>query len=384
MADRLVPVTLGLAAGSYLFSGQWDRVASVLQADYSCALKLATPVAMKSGMYSAGKSGVLIKDANTLEKLAAVDTVVFDKTGTLTSGDLLVTGVRTLDAGWEESEVLSLAASIEEHYFHPVAQAVVAAARTCDHCHHFHHGEVEFIVAHGVAAEVGGKRVVIGSRHFLEEDEKISFDSGEKVLNAISTGENTLLYIGYDQKLLGVITLQDQLREESAETLARLHELGIKQCIMLTGDHHAKAEELAAKLGIDDFYAELLPQQKAHIVEKLKAKGRTVAFIGDGINDAPALAAADVGIAMQRGADVARISADAVLLKDDLRVLGDLFAISIQTMTRTRTNYRVTVGANSAILGSASLGLLPPVTTSVLHNGTTVAILLNALRKVTV
>lgn len=382
LADSLVPVTLGLSAFTYAVSGDLQRVAAVFQADYSCALKLATPVAFKSSMFQAGQDGILIKGADALERVAEADTFVFDKTGTLTSGDLEVDEIYSLDPEWSQQEVLSLAASIEEHYFHPVAEAVVKAAQACGHCNHFHHSEVEFIVAHGVSAEVEGKKVVIGSRHFLEDDEGICFESQYDFIDQQYKEGKTLLYIGYDNRLLGMLAMKDRVRPEAKETLERLRELGAKELIMLTGDFKERADELAEALGIDQCHSQLLPQEKSGIVEALKAEGKKVVFIGDGINDAPSLAAAHVGVSMQKGADIARVTSDVALLEDRISIVADLKEIGNKAVELVHRNYNVTVGANTAILAGAALGWFSPVATSVLHNGTTVGILLNALRGV--
>ncbi len=380
LADRLVPTVLGLAGASFLLSGDWQRTAAVLQADYSCALKLATPVAFKSSMYSAGQAGVLIKGADALERLAEADTFIFDKTGTLTSGSLNVTDSIAFDPSFTAEDLICLAASVEEHYFHPLAMAVVAAARET-HNHHFEHSEVKFIVAHGVASIIDGKRIVVGSRHFVEEDEGINVEPYLDMIDALYSEGKTLLYIGYGGHLLGVLALKDSMRPESAATITRLRELGARRILMLTGDHKDRAAELAAELGIDEFHAELMPEDKATIVQSLRDQGARIAFVGDGINDAPALAGAHVGIAMQKGADVARLTADVALLEDNIERIADIKALANATMERIRTNYRLTVGLNTGILSAAALGLLTPMAVAVLHNGSTIAILLNAFRR---
>jgi heavy metal translocating P-type ATPase len=381
LADKLVPTVLKLAGASFLVSGDWRRAAAVLQADYSCALKLAIPVAFKSAMYGAGREHILIKGADALEKLAEADTFIFDKTGTLTSGDLEVTDAITFDDSFSPQDLIWLAASVEEHYFHPLAQAVVAAAQTIEG-RHFAHTEVEFVVAHGVASVVEGKRIVVGSRHFVEQHERIDTTPWQDEIDRLYGAGKILLYIGYGGKLLGVLGLKDALRPESQAVIAQLRELGVKRILMLTGDHRSRARELAEALGLDDFHAELLPEDKAGIVEKLKNEGAKIAFIGDGINDAPALAAAHVGIAMQKGADVARLAADIALLEDNTGSVVVAKAIANAAMRRIATNYQLTLGMNTGILGAAALGLLSPVTASVLHNGSTIAILLNAFRKI--
>jgi heavy metal translocating P-type ATPase len=380
LADRLVPGVLGLAGAAWLLSGQWQRAAAVLQADYSCALKLATPVAFKSAMFQAGRQGILIKGADVLERLARVDTFVFDKTGTLTTGRLVVTDSIAFDAHYRAEDLIDLAASVEEHYFHPLALAVVEAARR-HQGRHFEHKEVQFIAAHGVASSIEGRRIVVGSRHFVEDDEGVPISSARrKRIERLFREGKTLLYIGYGGRLLGVIALKDQLREGGAATLARLRALGAKRLVMLTGDHRERAAEIARELGLDAFHAELLPHQKAEIVADMKAAGANIAFVGDGINDAPALAGAHVGIAMAQGADLARLTADIALLEDGIERVAEAKALAHATLKLIDTNYRLTIGANSAILGAAALGWLSPVLASLLHNGTTIGILLNALR----
>ncbi|MCR6629143.1 MAG: heavy metal translocating P-type ATPase [Magnetospirillum sp.] len=380
MADRLVPTVLKLAGASYLISGDWRRAASVLQADYSCALKLATPVAFKSAMYAAGRSGILVKGASALERLAQADTFIFDKTGTLTTGSLAVTDAITFDKHYTPEDLVCLAASVEEHYFHPLAMAVVAAARAT-HNRHFDHQEVQFIVAHGVASVIDGKRVVVGSRHFIVEDEGIDISAHQAVVDRLYSEGKTLLFIGFGGRLLGLIALKDSIREASARTIRRLRALGARRILLLTGDHRDRAAELAAELGLDGFHAELMPQDKAQIIEALNRDGARIAFIGDGINDAPALAGAHVGIAMQKGADIARLTADVALLEDDIERVADAKQVANAVMALIAKNYRMTVGLNTAILSAAALGVLSPIATAVLHNGTTIGILLNALRR---
>jgi len=380
LADKLVPGVLGLAGAAWLLTGDWRRAAAVLQADYSCALKLATPVAFKSAMFRAGKRGILIKGADVLERLAEADTFVFDKTGTLTTGKLAVTDSVVFDPHYTAKDLIDLAASVEEHYFHPLALAVVEAARK-NHGRHFDHKEVKFIAAHGVASVIDGRRIVVGSRHFVEEDEDVPIATAQrKHIDRLFRAGKTLLYIGFGGRLIGVIALKDQVRATSAATVARLRTLGARRILMLTGDHHARAAELAAQLGLDGFHAELLPEQKAELVTQMKDSGAKIAFVGDGINDAPALAGAHVGIAMQHGADIARLTADIALLEDDIARVADAKQLANNTMQLIDKNFKLTVGANSAILGAAALGQLTPVAASVAHNGTTIAILLGALR----
>lgn len=380
MADQLVPTVLKLAGASTLLTGDWRSAASVLQADYSCALKLATPVAFKSAMFDAGQAGILVKGATALERLAQADTFIFDKTGTLTTGMLEVTDSIAFDATFSADDLICLAASVEEHYFHPLALAVVNAAKAT-HNHHFDHSEVQFIVAHGVASVIDGSRVVVGSRHFIEEDEGIDVTPHQEVVERLYQEGKTLLFIGYGGRLLGILGLKDTVRPTSAATIARLRRAGVGRILLLTGDHAERAADLAAELGLDEFHAQLLPEDKARIIAELNQQGARIAFVGDGINDAPALAGAHVGIAMQKGADIARLTADIALLEDSIDRVADAKELANAAMARIAANYRLTVGLNTGILGLAALGVLSPITTAVLHNGTTIGILLNALRR---
>ncbi|MBB4199311.1 heavy metal translocating P-type ATPase [Rhodoblastus sphagnicola] len=380
LADRLVPTVLKLAGVSAVLTGDWRSAASVLQADYSCALKLATPVAFKSAMFNAGQAGILVKGATALERLAEADTFIFDKTGTLTTGRLDVTDSIAFDSAYSAEDLIWLAASVEEHYFHPLALAVVNAAQATGRNAHFDHTEVQFIVAHGVASEVNGQRVVVGSRHFVEDHEGVDVSAQSEVVERLYLEGKTLLFIGFGGRLLGLLALKDSLRSNAADTIARLRRSGVRRILMLTGDHRDRAAELAEDLGLDGFHAELTPTDKAEIVADLSAKGAKIAFIGDGINDAPALAGAHVGVAMQKGADIARLTADVVLLEDSIARVADARLLANAAMARIAANYKLTVGLNTAILGLAALGVLSPVATAVLHNGATIGILLNAFR----
>ena len=381
LADKLVPVTLSLAGVSYLINRDMNSVASVLQADYSCALKLATPVAFKSSISKAGRNGILIKGAKAIEALSAADTFVFDKTGTLTHGRLSVVEICSFKQGFSDADILNLTASAEEHYFHPVAEAIVEAAKTRGF-HHIHHDEVEFIVAHGVKTGMNGKEVVIGSRHFLEDDEMIDFSAHEETIQKALNSGLTLLYIGYDKELVGVIAMKDDMRENAADMIARLRNLGVKEIIMLSGDIKSKAEEVGRELGCDRVFAECLPTDKAEIIERLKAEGKNVAFIGDGINDAPSLTKANVGISMHKGADIAKATADISLLKDDIMSVAIAKELAVKTMKLIGSNFNSTVGINTAILSAATLGMLNPIATAILHNGTTIWLLLNSMKGV--
>ena len=381
LADKLVPVTLGLAGLSYIISRDFENVASVLQADYSCALKLATPVAFKTTIAKAGKNGIMIKGAKSIEALNEADTFVFDKTGTLTHGELKVENVTSFHHDWSEHDVLNLTASAEEHYFHPVAEAVVEAAKRKGFVH-MHHEEVEFVVAHGVKTVVSGHTVLIGSRHFLEDDNSVDFSGHEEQIKACLLEGRTLLYVSYDGKLLGTIGMRDQIRENAKAMIQKLKDSGVKKTIMLTGDIESKAQIIAKELGIDQVYADMKPTDKANIIKELTDDGAKVAFVGDGINDAPALMRASVGISMSKGADIAKATADVGLLKDDIEAVSEARVLAQKTMKLINTNFNATVGINSIILGGATLGLFSPLTTAVLHNGTTIGLLANSMNGV--
>lgn len=377
LADKLVPYVIGLSGFGYMFTRDFNRVAAVLQADYSCSLKLATPVAFKSAMYQSGTSGILVKGSTALEKLADADTFIFDKTGTLTEGELEVTDSIVFDTKYSPDDLIAMAASVEEHYFHPLALAIVDMARKQGDFH-FDHSEVSYIVAHGVVSEIEGKKIIVGSRHFLEEHENIEIRKHNKIINKLYKEGKMLLYIGFDDHLIGIIALKDRLRTTAAETLNQLRDAGVKNILLLTGDHKIKAKQVAEELGIDKFYAELEPEDKAKIIEQLDNNGSKIAFVGDGINDAPALSGASVGIAMHKGANIAQYTSDITLLEDDITKIADVKFMANNTMKLINKNYKLSLWLNSIILGSALIGVLNPVATSFLHNGTTIGILLNA------
>lgn len=386
LADKRVYLTLGTGAAVYALTRDLTRLQSVFLVDYACALKLGTPVAFKSGMVRAADHGVLMKGGDAIERLAGVDTLVFDKTGTLTHSDLMVTDVHVFanDLGVTEQQLLALVASVEEHASHPVAAAVVEAARERDLAH-ISHGEVDYLVAHGLSADVdAGGRVIVGSRHYLEEHMDIGFAAHQTLVARLQEAGKILLYVGSHRGPLGVIALRDTLRADAAATVARLRTLGIRQVLMITGDRREKAAALAAELGLDAFHAQVEPEEKAQIVEALRADGHRVGFVGDGVNDGPALSVADVGIAMPRGADIARATADVVLLDDHLAAIADAREIAGKTMRLIRGNFTAASTINTGILGGAVLGWLSPVASALLHNGATIAVLLNALKGVSV
>jgi len=379
LADRRVYLTLGTGALVHALTRDLRRLQAVFLVDYSCALKLGTPVAFKSGMYQAAAHGVLLKGGEAIEHLAAVDTVVFDKTGTLTHSELAVTDVEVLSASqWTAAELLAMVASVEEHASHPVAKAVVDAARERD-LQHITHGEVDYLVAHGMTAAMKGGQIVIGSRHYLEDHQGITFTDDQELIDRLQNEGKTLLYIGNRNGPVGLIALRDTLRQEAPAALRRLRSLGVRRLIMITGDRRQKAQALAAELGIDEVHAEIPPEDKARIIEQLQAAGSKVAFVGDGVNDGPALATAEVGIAMPRGADIARATADVVLMDDRLSAVADARELASRTMNLIRTNFNLAVGINTGILAGAIAGGLSPVASALLHNGTTIGILFNAL-----
>lgn len=374
LADRLVPTTLALGLALFLVTRDVRRAAAVLTVDYSCAIKLANPVAVRTAMYTAAHSGVLLKGSQALDALAQVDTVIFDKTGTLTRGILEVTDVIPVGDMTPE-DLLALAAGAEEHYDHPVARAVVreAAQRNLSLPAT---GEVDFIVAHGVSAYVNNQRILVGSHHFLGEDEGVDCSIAETYVSNMRKQGKSLLYVARESQLEGIIALRDTLRPEADRVLADLKALGIRKLVMLTGDHRHTASAIAGKLpDLDEVHWELKPEDKAVIVKQLKSQGSRIAFAGDGVNDAPALVTAEVGICMPGGADLAREAAQVVLLEEDLSTLADARRIACQTMQTLTNCFRASVGMNTLFLLLASSGVLPPVIAAVLHNANTVGIL---------
>ncbi len=379
LANRRVYLTLGLGGLVYALTRDPERLASVFLVDYACALKLGTPVAIKSAMYRGATHGILFRGGQAMENLAEADTFIFDKTGTLTTGLLEVTDIQSFEPElWHEARLLALAASIEEHATHPLAEAVVKQAREAEYPH-IEHEEVNYLVAHGLTTQVNGKRVVIGSRHFLEEHEQISFSEHEQAILALEQAGKTLLYIALDGRPLGYLGLRDSVRPEAGGVLRALRTAGVKKLVLLTGDQRDKAETLAAELGMDEVYAECPPEYKGEVVKQLRERGDKVAFIGDGVNDAPALVSAQVGIAMPRGADLARAAADIVLLDDHLETLVSAKRLSNKTMRLIRMHFNVSTGVNTAVISGAALGWINPITSALLHNGATIGVLLNSI-----
>lgn len=378
LADRRVGITLASAAAVFAATRDWRRMEAVFMVDYSCTVKLGTPVALKTAMYQAARRGCLVKSGQAIELLAGVDTVVFDKTGTLTHNTLQVTDVCPLDPTISEAEAVAVVASLGEHTSHPIARAVVKLAAQ-RHLAHVPHEEVNFIVGHGVEAQVHGDLIRFGSRHYLEDDEHVSFARQRAQVADFQAEGKSLLYAARNARPLAMFALRDRLRGESAETLARLRALGVKRLVMITGDHRAKALAFGEALGMDEVFYEQQPEDKARIIGELKARGARVAYVGDGVNDGPALMAADVGIAMPRAADIARATADILLTDDRLDSLATVMEISRDTMRLIHSNFGVAVGANSGILAAAVLGYLSPIAAASLHNGTTIAVLARSL-----
>ena len=378
LADRLVPWCLAGTVATYAFTRNVTRAISILMVDFSCALKLSMPLAVLSAMRECGEYHITVKGGKYLEALAKADTIVFDKTGTLTHATPQVVQVVPF-SGCEEREVLQLAACLEEHFPHSMANAVVRAARERGISHEEMHSEVEYIVAHGIASRVGGTRVVIGSAHFIFEDEGCTIPAGEQAKFDALDPQYSHLYLAASGVLAGVICIADPLRPEAAQVLHKLRRLGITQTVMMTGDSDRTARAIAAQVGVDRCFAEVLPEDKAAFVRDAKAEGHTVVMIGDGINDSPALSAADIGIAIHSGAAIAREIADVTIRADSLEELVTLKAIANALQKRVGSNYRFVLSFNSALILLGALGILPPATSAMLHNLSTLGISLRSM-----
>ena len=378
LADRLVPWCLAGTVATYAFTRNVTRAISILMVDFSCALKLSMPLAVLSAMRECGEYHITVKGGKYLEALAKADTIVFDKTGTLTRATPQVVQVVPF-SGCGEQEVLQLAACLEEHFPHSMANAVVRAAKERGISHEEMHSEVEYIVAHGIASRVGGKRVVIGSAHFIFEDEGCTIPAGEQAKFDGLDPQYSHLYLAASGVLAGVICIADPLRPEAAQVLRQLQKLGITQTVMMTGDSERTARAIAAQVGVDRCFAEVLPEDKAAFVRDAKAEGHTVVMIGDGINDSPALSAADIGIAIHSGAAIAREIADVTIRADSLEELVTLKAIANALQKRVGSNYRFVLSFNSALILLGALGILPPATSAMLHNLSTLGIFNSAL-----
>ena len=379
LADRLVPYTLGGTALTYLLTRNVTKAVSVLMVDFSCALKLAMPVSVLSAIREAGEYKITVKGGKFLEAVADADTIVFDKTGTLTKAEPTVAEVVPFN-GQNENELLRIAACLEEHFPHSMAKAVVDAAKKRKLDHEEMHSKVEYIVAHGISTTIEGKKAIIGSSHFVFEDEKCTIPEGmeEKFKNL--PNEYSHLYLAIEGSLAAVICIEDPLREEAPAVVKALKKAGFSKVVMMTGDSERTARAVAAKVGVDEYYSEVLPEDKASFVEKERAKGRKVVMLGDGINDSPALSAADAGIAVSEGAEIAREIADITIGADNLEGIVVLKHISDALMKRIHNNYRTIVGFNTGLILLGVAGILQPTTSALLHNTSTLLIGMNSMK----
>lgn len=378
LADRLVPYSLAGTALTYLLTRNATRAISILMVDFSCALKLSMPLAVLSAMWECGSYHITVKGGKYLEAMAKADTIVFDKTGTLTHATPTVARVVPF-GGRDERSVLCVAACLEEHYPHSMANAVVKEALRRGISHEEMHSEVEYVVAHGIASRIDGEKVVIGSYHFVFEDEGCVIPAGEQERFDALPPEFSHLYLAMGGTLAGVICVADPLREEASAVLNSLRKLGISKAVMMTGDNERTAAVIAKEVGVDEYFAEVLPEDKARFVEQEKAAGRTVVMIGDGINDSPALSAADVGIAISDGAAIAREIADITIAADDLFELVLLKMTANGLLKRTDGNYHFVLGFNGTLIVLGAAGILPPATSALLHNLSTLGISIRSM-----
>ena len=378
LADRLVPYTLGGTALTYLLTRNITKTLAVLMVDFSCALKLAIPIAVLSAMRESSGHHISVKGGRFLEAVAKADTIVFDKTGTLTYATPTVAAVIPF-GGHDEAEMLRLAACLEEHYPHSMANAVVAEAKRHGLTHEEYHSQVQYVVAHGISSMVEGKKVIIGSAHFVFEDEGCRIPEGEQPKFDALPAAYSHLYLCMDGELAAVICIHDPLRREAREAVRALHESGFTNVVMMTGDNRRTAEAVAAEVGVDAVYAEVLPEDKAAFIRQEKAKGHTVIMVGDGVNDSPALSEADAGIAISTGAAIAREIADITIASEDLFELVTLRQLSEALMRRIHRNYRFIVGFNFSLIVLGVAGILPPTTSALLHNMSTLGISLKSM-----
>ena len=378
LADKLVPYTLGGTALTYLLTRNVTKTLAVLMVDFSCALKLAMPIAVLSAMRESTAFHISVKGGRFLEAMAAADTIVFDKTGTLTYATPKVAAVVPF-GGHEEQEMLRLAACLEEHYPHSIANAVVEEAQKRGLSHEEYHSQVQYIVAHGISSMVDEHKVIIGSAHFVFEDEHCTIPAGEEEKFQSLDPAYSQLYLCIAGQLAAVICISDPLRAEAPAAIRALHECGIKNVVMMTGDNRRTAESVAQAVGVDQVYAEVLPEDKAEFIRKARAEGHVVIMVGDGVNDSPALSEADVGIAISTGAAIAREIADITVASEDLRALVTLRALSCQLMQRIHRNYRFIIGFNCALIVLGVAGILPPTTSALLHNMSTLGISLKSM-----
>ena len=373
LADKLVPYTLLGTGLTYALTRNATKALSVLMVDFSCALKLAMPISVLSAIREASLHNITVKGGKYLEAMAEADTIVFDKTGTLTKANPTVVDVVSFN-GQDSDELLRIAACLEEHFPHSMAKAVVDAAAEKNLEHEEVHSEVEYIVAHGISSMIDGQKVVIGSHHFVFEDEKCTVDPEKMGTFNSLPPEYSHLYMAINNRLAAVICIEDPLREEAAAVIRSLKMAGIGKVVMMTGDSDRTAKAIAKKAGIDEYYSEVLPEDKANFVEKEKAKGRKVIMIGDGINDSPALSAADIGISISDGAEIAREIADVTIGADNLYEIVTLKALSNSLVKRIDKNYRFIVSFNAGLIVLGVTGIIPPTMSALLHNGSTLAI----------
>ena len=373
LADKLVPYTLGGTVLTYLLTRNVTKMLAVLMVDFSCALKLAIPIAVLSAMRESSGYHISVKGGRFLEAVAKADTIVFDKTGTLTYATPTVAAVIPF-GGHDEAEMLRLAACLEEHYPHSMANAVVAEAKRHGLTHEEYHSQVQYVVAHGISSMVEGKKVIIGSAHFVFEDEGCCIPEGEQEKYDALPAAYSHLYLCIDGELAAVICIHDPLRREAKDAVKALHESGFTNVVMMTGDNRRTAEAVAAEVGVDAVYAEVLPEDKAAFIRQEKEKGHTVIMVGDGVNDSPALSEADAGIAISTGAAIAREIADITVASEDLFALVTLRRLGEALMERIHGSYRFIVGFNLTLIALGVAGVLPPTTSALLHNGSTLGI----------
>ena len=379
LADKLVPYSLGGTALTWLLTGNTTKALSILMVDFSCALKLAMPISVLSAIREAGMYKITVKGGKYLEAVAEADTIVFDKTGTLTKAKPTVAKVVSFNE-MNEDELLRIAACLEEHFPHSMAKAVVSAAKAKHLDHEEMHSKVEYIVAHGISTQIEGKKAIIGSYHFVFEDEKVIVPEGMEEQFEHLPEEYSHLYMAIEGKLAAVICIEDPLRDEAVEVIRELREAGLNKIVMMTGDSERTAKAIAKRVGVDEYYAEVLPEDKAAFCEREKAAGRKVIMIGDGINDSPALSAANVGIAISDGAELAREIADITVGADNLRELVTLKKISNGLIRRISRNYRMIVGFNAGLIGLGVAGIIMPTTSALLHNTSTLVIGLKSMQ----
>ena len=381
LADRLVPSTLAGTALTYALTRNVTKALSILMVDFSCALKLAMPISVLAAIREANAHHITVKGGKFLEAVAEADTIVFDKTGTLTKAQPTVVDVVSFNGDSKEN-LLRLAACMEEHFPHSMAKAVMDAAKERGLTHEEMHSKVEYIVAHGISTMVDGRKAIIGSHHFVFEDEKCTIPVGKEELFRNLPEEYSHLYLGIEGKLAAVICIEDPLRPEAPEVVKALRKAGFTQIVMMTGDSDRTAKAIATRVGVDKYYSEVLPEDKAKFVEEAKAQGRKVLMVGDGINDSPALSAADVGIAISDGAELAREIADITIGADDLSVMVTLKEISNGLMDKIHKNYRRIVGINGSLIALGVTGVIQPTMSALLHNTSTLLIGMDSMKSV--